>query len=403
MASLLLTIHGLAFATELEAQPTDNRETLQEPVGSTASEPKPPSSWYDDGLHLASEGGRFTALIDWRAQIRYSSLDYDNDFGNPTADSDELRMNRARFKLGGQLGNPKLQYYTEYDFVRSTLLDLWLAPKVSERLGFRVGQFKVPYNRERFDSSGKQQFAERSIVTSPFTLDRQIGATAMGRLFNGARFDSSYAVGVFLGNGRGGARDDDGKPMVFGRWQWNLFQQVLPFSQSDITRHQKPAASLAVGAATNRSAYTRFSTDGGGQLPGYQEGVGGQYDVDQAMIEFAFMFKGLSIQSEYHWKTIDDRLYNTSSNLNGAYFDIGYFFSELLNWVPGPLELAVRYANVSPDFPRAAANNEVSLGANWFFHGHRNKLTFDVTRRTETVDLTDNDSWGARLQWDVSI
>jgi phosphate-selective porin OprO/OprP len=397
MASLLLTFHGIALATELE--------TSNESVGSAESEADSPSIWYDDGLHLASKDGRFTAHIDWRAQIRYSSLDYDNDFGNPTADSDELRMNRARFKLGGQLGNPKLKYYTEYDLVRTTLLDLWLAPKVSERLGFRVGQFKVPYNRERFDSSGKQQFAERSIVTSPFTLDRQIGAAAMGRLFKGARFDSNYAVGVFLGNGRGGARDDDGKPMVFGRWQWNLFQQVLPFSQSDITRHQKPAASLAIGAATNRSAYTRFSTDGGGQLPGYPEGGEGQYDVDQAMIEFAFMFKGLSIQSEYHWKTVGDRSNNTRSDLQGAYFDIGYFFSELLSWVPGPLELAARYANVSPEFPGVAESKELSLGANWFFHGHRNKLTFDVTRRTETATPGDNDTdnWGVRLQWDVSF
>jgi len=127
--------------------------------------------WYDDGLNLKSGSGNYSARLQWRAQLRYSNIDFDNDFGNPNADSDELRLNRARFKLSGKLGASWLNYYTEYDFVRPALLDLWLAPKVSEALGFRIGQYKVPYNRERFDSSGKQQFAERSIVTSPFTLD----------------------------------------------------------------------------------------------------------------------------------------------------------------------------------------------------------------------------------------
>ena len=35
-----------------------------------------------------------------------------------------------------------------------------------EEFGFRVGQWKVNYNREWVDSSGRQQFVERSIVNS---------------------------------------------------------------------------------------------------------------------------------------------------------------------------------------------------------------------------------------------
>ena len=59
----------------------------------------------------------------------------------------------------------------EYDFVRAALLDLRVSFKALDELQFRVGQWKVPFNRERIDSSGKQQFAERSIVTPCFTLD----------------------------------------------------------------------------------------------------------------------------------------------------------------------------------------------------------------------------------------
>jgi len=360
--------------------------------------------WYEDGLNLKSANGNFTAHIEGRMQLRYSQIDYDNDFGNPNADSDELRVNRARFKLGGELGTSWLDYYTEYDFVRPALLDLWVAPKVSEAFGLRIGQFKVPYNRERFDSSGKQQFGERSIVTPPFTLDRQIGAAAMGRLLKGKAIDSNYAFGVFLGTGRAGSQDDDGKPMVFARWQWNFLQRVLPFSQSDISRRQQPAGSLAFGAATNRSVFTRFSSSGGGELPAFPPGEEGQYDVNQAMAEFAFMYKGFSIQSEYHWKQVDDRLNQTLSELRGFYVSTGYFFSEIIEWVPKPLELTARYAKVDPDASQATPETtEVAFGANWFFYGHRNKLTFDVTRKTGIEPTGFDDSWGIRFQWDVSF
>lgn len=361
-------------------------------------------SSFKDGLYLQSDSKNYTAHIDLRTQFRYTNIDYDNTFSNPNRDNDELKLNRARFKIGGIFGAEWLKYYSEYNFVNSVLIDLWIQPKVNESLMFRIGQYKVPYNRERFESSGKQQFAERSIVNPPFTLDRQIGITVEGRLFKEQIMDSNYYVGVFFGNGRSGSRDSHNTPMVFGRWQWNIFQQVLPFTRSDITRHNTPAASLSVAAATNRSAFTKFSTAGGGSLPGFKPGQSDQYDVDQAMAEFAFMYQGFSIQSEYHWKKIDDRLNQRRSSLDGFYFDMGYFFSELIEWVPEPLELIARYATVDPDsIMEELQSKEIAFGGNWFFYGHRNKLTLDVTRRTNTVDEPDNQYWGMRFQWDVSF
>jgi len=361
-------------------------------------------AWYDKGLHLRSASDNYTALIIWRAQLRYSNTDFDNDFGNPNADKDDLRLNRARFKIGGKLGAAWLDYYAEYDLIRPALLDLWLAPTINEAVGFRIGQFKVPYNRERFDSSGKQQFAERSIVTPPFTLDRQIGVTAMGRLFTDQAIDSSYFVGVFMGNGRDGARDGDGKPLVFGRWQWNIFKRVLPFSRSDIHRTQLPTASLAVAAASNRSAFTRFSSAGGGELPAFPPGEEGQFDTDQAMAEFAMMYRGFSVQAEYHWKQIDDRVNRISSEMTGLYLDTGYFFAESIDWFPEPLEIMARVARVEPDAPEATPREtEVALGGNWYFDGHNNKLTIDVTRKTGELPSGNDDSWGVRFQWEISF
>ena len=355
-----------------------------------------------DGLYLQSDSGSFTTHVDIRAQIRFSNIDYDLDPTNE--DTDELKFNRARLKLGGKLGVDWLKYYTEYDFVNAVILDLWVAPKVSEALHFRIGQYKVPYNRERFDSSGKQQFAERSIVTPTFTLDRQVGITAMGRLFKEEVFDSSYYAGVFLGTGRGGISEGGSPSMAFARWQFNFLQTVLPFSRSDIERHEKPSASLAFAVAKYEGKYTKFSTSAPGELAGLMPGADDQYDVQQAMVELAFMYRGFSMQSEYHFKNIDDRLANTESKLNGFYFDIGYFPAGIIDVIPKELELIARYARVDPDAMTEQLDaKEMAFGANWFFYGHRNKLTLDVTRNTNYTEAVKQDNWSTRFQWDVSF
>jgi len=45
-------------------------------------------------------------------------------------------------------------------------------------------------------------------------------------------------------------------------------------------------------------------------LEGYEDGQPGQYRVNQANMETAFMYKGFSWQSEVHWKQIIDKLDN---------------------------------------------------------------------------------------------
>ena len=68
-----------------------------------------------DGLYLQSDSKEFSMHIDIRMQTRFT---YIND------DTDALKINRSRLKLGGKLGVDWLDYYTEYDFVNGVILDL---------------------------------------------------------------------------------------------------------------------------------------------------------------------------------------------------------------------------------------------------------------------------------------
>jgi hypothetical protein len=70
--------------------------------------------------------------------------------------------------------------------------------------------------------------------------------------------------------------------------------------------------------------------------------------------------QGFSFQQEFHWKRVIDRSFSSNqgshqSDLFGGYAQTGYFFNEICDFVPEPLELAFRYALVrSPTRPTAS-------------------------------------------------
>ena len=340
-----------------------------------------------------------------RAQTRWtgSAVIVDELPGAPVSEDGEVRVNRARLKLGGHLIRPALTVYSEYDLVGSRLLDLRATYAFSDALSIRVGQWKSEFNRERVDSSGKQQFVERSVVTPWFTIDRQQGVVASGRLAAGSRADTSYWAGWLSGAGRGGDLDDaDG--LWLGRLQWNVNGRVLGYSQSALGRPAKPTGSIAIGAVTGKSGFTAFSSGGGGQLPGFEQGAPDQYRLEQFMIETAYHHGGFSWQQEVHWKTVDDRSTGRTIRLLGAYAQAGMFFSAINDAFPEPLEFAARIAAVDPNRGRSGSReDEIALAANWFFHGHRNKLTLHLSRITRRLAPQTDQSDRIRLQWDVSF
>ena len=87
---------------------------------------------------------------------------------------------------------------------------------------------------------------------------------------------------------------------------------------------------------------------------------------------------------------------------------MGYFFNEICDFVPEELEVAFRYAHVREpnvlDRNEENKRNEYTAGLNWFFNGHRNKLTTDVSYLQTFADApNDLSAWRVRFQWDVSF
>ena len=190
-----------------------------------------------DGLVIKSQDGNYRAQIRLRLQFQLAAPFDDEpvapeDFEDPAGL--DLAIRRARFKLGGNAIRPWIDYYVEYDFPSSRLLDFRVTLERLPWLMLRLGQWKAEYNREQRDSSGEQQFVDRSIVNDAFTVDRQQGVQLTGRVLEGKALDSTYFAGVFTGTGANNRENDDSHPMWIVRYQWNVFGRELAFSQSDV-------------------------------------------------------------------------------------------------------------------------------------------------------------------------
>lgn len=406
-ASCAVLFAGFGFAdsaTTVEAAEADASAKKAESKKKEA--PKLLAS-YDDGLKLKTDDGRFSAKMNFRGQFRLNDLNSSDLPLEPDGIDSEsgAQVRRARFKISGHLFKEWITYKMEYAFEGNRLIDFYGQLQPKDEFGVRLGQWKIPYNRERVDSSGAQQFVERSVVNRAFTVDRQQGLTFQGKLFKGTHAESRYWLGVFNGTGRGGELDDDSDPMYLARYQWSFMGRDLKWSQSDVKRRDKAAGSLAFATATTVGPYTRFSSSGGGQLSGFMPGVSQQYKIDQWVGEFAYQHKGLSIQAEYHEKEIDDRVNVVITELDGLYAQVGYFFHEAFDGFPEPLEIAYRFARVDPESgvmqPR---EREDTVAFNWFFNGHKNKVTLDISDLETTLPMGSTDEgFRARLQWDVSF
>jgi phosphate-selective porin len=373
-----------------------------------AGESFPVKIYYKDrATNFESAEGRFKAKVQFRSQFRYS-YSYDSaprsagqfDAGNVST----LRIRRGRLKASGYAYDPKIQYAFEYDWPTSTLLNSFVTIKHRDYARLRVGRWKVAFGRERVDSSSKQQFADRSIVNREFTIDRQQGVEVSGRVGKSSPLDWTYRAGVYSGSGLQANNDDD-HMLWAAKLQWNAFGGEMKYSQSDIARTQSPALNIGFSGAYNQTNATRFSSSGAGSLDGFSIGNAGQFDVKQFAQDALFKWRGFSFQNEYHWKRVHNNVGALDTYMNGGYVQAGFFPAALVASLPEPLEFAVRYAYVDPDHSVGGdLRQAITAGLNWFFDGHANKLTLDVshfaqnqpagrTRREEQV----------RLQWDVSF
>jgi hypothetical protein len=283
----------------------------------------------------------------------------------PGASKPSFKIRRAKTEIEGWLVWKELTYQFQVGWAGSDsgagegttfsgLEDAYLDWDISRRglMHVRGGQFKVPFGRQEFTSSEKQQFVDRSILSAEFTKSRDVGVMAWGAT---AQSRLAWAVGAFNGNQRNRPANDNSK------LQWNARLTFQPwgdvaYSEGDFESKDHPL--LAVEGEFERND---------------RHGVTNANDFSDTIygLNSVFKFRGLSVFGEYFWRQRTPEV-GPAFDSNGYQAQAGFFL------VRNRVELAVRYAAWDPaDAIPGNDLNEVGGALNYYLRGHKLKAQGD--------------------------
>lgn len=370
------------------------------------------------GLTVRSADRAFSLTIRGRVQaLAELELEHD-DRGTPAPADDEydptvdFMVRRARLLFSGNLISSDLAYYVQLGFAPRDmepdllipLRDAYLTWTGLRDFSLRVGQMKVPFNRERVISSSSLQLVDRSIVNAELTLDRDIGVQAFSNDLFGLGGYLGYQLGIFGGEGRLRVNGDDAGLLYVARIQVQPFGAFEDsYSEVDFTREERPRLSIGFGGAYNHLATRDRSTTGG-----FFES--GSFTYGHLELDAIFKYAGLSVQGELlvrhaiggssrvGTRMLPDgtsEMYTEEArNGIGWMIQAGYLFSREV-----PLEVAARWAEVRPIGPEdgmggmitaLSPRREIVVGASWYPIEHALKLQFDYSILSSSTEFDDD-------------
>lgn len=271
-------------------------------------------------------------------------------------------------------------------------------------LSVRVGQYKLPFTRERVNSSGELQFPDRSLVNAELTLDRDLAIDLRSRDFLGMGW-LRYYVGVASGEGRDSGFGADLGLFYFGRVEVLPLGMFEDYEQADLDRNTQPRLSMGLSYAYLDEAPRMLAARGA--LP--QDG--GTTDANTVAADVLFKWLGFSFFAEMIWREgwrnpggATDEMGNPlpiTPPRNG----IGVLLQTGL-LIPGTdLEIAARLGLVHPIGGAGTSmreRGELGGGLTYYFGRHSYKLQLDYFHLWENGAFEDGTEQ-IRLQVQVAL
>jgi len=203
-------------------------------------------------------------------------FEYDQQFataGFPKESTETLQFRRIRTTLSSSFIDGRIRSRFQINLTPSAfeLIDMWFAFTRFKFATFRIGQFKIPYDRYRAQSFAALSLVDWAPTTRMFGSERQVGAEMLGI---GGFLKAEYAIGIFSGtNAR--AAHAVGITEVYGEVPRN----PSDFGFGEVVSDFHPE--LAARAAKN---FGKINTDANSDVTGSKElrhsvGVGIAWDA----------------------------------------------------------------------------------------------------------------------------
>jgi len=346
------------------------------------------------GLEVKSVDGKFSLTSRVRVQFR-NTVTYGEDLYDDHDLVNDFRIRRARIAFTGNAFGKDTRYkfeiavspndsgltdsVSESGPVNTPMLDYYFEFRQLRDLQLRIGQYKVPGNRQRVISSGDLQLVDRSLVNSEFNVDRDVGLDLRSRDFLGLD-RLRYYVGVYSLLGRDAAAEADPFDLMYlARIEYLPFGQFDDYSEVDFERSRRPRLSLGAGYVYQDNA------PGLRRVRSRRPADGGTVDNHIVYADAMFMVAGFSAQIEFAFRS---GTRNPGGALDeagtpipvtaprdglGAMLQAGYLLPNT------PFEISGRYGFIrAAETSSLSDNNELGVGFGYYPGRHPLKLQADV-------------------------
>ncbi|GEM_PF-811782 len=389
--------------------------------------PKGVSTGYDGGFYITSPEGikigdlDVPFLLKHRARLNYRHTYFDSHGPNP--DENDLELERARIYFLGYFLRPYLEYQITldgdeddtrevetvgvYDWIISYGFSKPLGWECAE-MGLRFGKWKSPMFRQETESSGRQQFTERSMVDKFFQVDRNDGVSLYGKfdlldrpfrweagLING--FNTTTSRPARASTVAGAPPDMDNDLAFVSKTNWELIGEwVEGDGEPDLSYHCCPALRVGTtfgatrvdpggGPLESRESREIRVCDTGARLTDILPDTVTEFTELLYGVDWGYKYRGWSFNNEYFFRSIFDFAGADVDTLFdwGYYAQLGYFI------VPKKFEVAGRYSTVLGNSSTLGgglhSGDEVAGTFNWYIRGHSLKFQFDVSHYNGAV------------------
>jgi len=352
------------------------------------------------GLEITSKNDKFKIVPRLRIQFRSESQSQRLEGEEPDLTT-SFQLRRARLQFAGHVFGKHNKYKAEFAFsprdlgyrdgalTRTPMLTWYAEFDYLWWATLRVGQYKIPYSRQRVVSSGNLELVDRTMANGEFNLDRDIGFDIRAKGKGGWKERFRYYAGVYVGEGRDGFQTESlrtspgGGLMYLGRVEVLPFGSFKDYSEVDFARTRKPRLSLGGGYA-----YLDKAKKNRGIL-GSTPADGGTTDYHNANADFMFKYAGLTVFGEFYWRK-GTRVPGDATELDDLGIEVpvpvasprnGIGFSAQAGYlIPRTrLGVAARYSQARGigDDTSLTDKDEIGGGLGYYFAGHPLKLQLD--------------------------
>lgn len=408
--ALLLCAHA-SWAAAPDSRAAAAQPPPAQPVApATAADATPPSEPHLGfipyrGLVVTSGDENFELGLALRVQL-LSIIEHSRG----TDPQQTFQVRRARAGSSGHIVRPEFKYRFEFAFgprevntaggvpQTSPLLDVVFDWQRYRDVNVRVGQYKVPLDRQRIIPFFKLQFVDRAITDTEFSFDRDVGLDLHSNDLFGLKL-FRYNLGVFTGDGRNSFQLDDFGLTYVARAEVLPFGLFDDYSEGDFDRGGLRASFGVAYLLIERAPRERG-------ILGAVPADGGTTDLQVATADALVQFRGLSLLSAFFFRNsrrnpgplVDDAgapllgpdgaPLGIAPSRDGVGFLIqgGYLLPYF------PLELAARYAVVdgtnAPNRDGLVRSEEFAGALNYYVERHQLKLQANYTRIALDGDYT---------------